>query len=163
MAIAMKQGTMKKAKDTRLLITYSTLTCLYCVIIQKKNIDVTIAPYKAHQTSRQNGSRNLNKRTETTGSFYFLLVLQNHWLGPLSAIFGKNTSDIHHLYRWSTKWSDCDINESIKWQRWLRNRVLLPYQRPQTGGAVSFGTHVYFSVFKEIKCCDFCWFDRFGN
>ena len=55
MAIAMKQGTMKKAKDTRLLITYSTLTCLYCVIIQKKNIYVTIAPYKAHQTSRQNG------------------------------------------------------------------------------------------------------------
>ena len=35
-AIAMKQGTMKKAKDTRLLITYTTLTCLYRVIIQKK-------------------------------------------------------------------------------------------------------------------------------
>lgn len=40
--------------------------------------------------------KNLNKRTETTGSFYFLLVLQNHWLGPLSAILCKNTSDIHH-------------------------------------------------------------------
>ena len=32
----MKRGTVKKAKDTRLLITYSTPTCLYCVIIQKK-------------------------------------------------------------------------------------------------------------------------------
>ena len=163
----MKRGTMKKAKDTRLLITYSTLTCLYCVIFQKKTCTSLLhhTKHAKHHDKMVLLSRikNLNKRTETTGSFYFLLVLQNHWLGPLSAIFGKNTSDIHHLYHWSTKWSDCDINESIKWGRWLRNRVLLPYQRPQSGGAVSFDTHVYFSMLREIKFCDFCWYDRFGN
>lgn len=83
MAIAMKQGTMKKAKDTRLLITYSTLTCLYCVIIQKKTCTSLLhhTKHTKHHDKMVLLSRikNLNKRTETTGSCYFLLVLQNHW------------------------------------------------------------------------------------
>ena len=81
----MKRGTMKKAKDKRLLITYSTLTCLYCVIIQKKK---HLRHYCTIQSTPNvttkwflilSTIKNLIKRTETTGSCYFLLVLQNHW------------------------------------------------------------------------------------
>ena len=106
---------------------------------------------------------NVRKLVGVVISFWSSRIIDLLVIRTPVGLFGKNTSDIHHLYHWSTKWSDCDINESIKWGRWLRNRVLLPYQRPQSGGAVSFGTHVYFSMLKEIKFCDFCWFDRFGN
>ena len=74
---------------------------------------------------------------------------------PCQLYSARNTSDIHHLYHWSTKWSDCDIDESIKWGKWLRNGVLLPYQRPQSGGAVSFGTRVYFSVLWKLNSAIF--------
>lgn len=82
-AIAMKRGTVKKAKDTRLLITYSTVTCLYCVIIQKKTCTWLLhhTKHTKHHDKMALLSRikNLNKRTETTGSCYFLLVHQNLW------------------------------------------------------------------------------------
>ena len=83
MAIAMKRGTVKKAKDTRLLIAYSTPTCLYCVIIQKKTC-TSLLPHTKHTKHHDkmvllSTIKNLIKRTETTGSCYSLLVLQNHW------------------------------------------------------------------------------------
>ena len=55
MTIAMKRGTVKKGKRHEIIdnlqYTDMPLLCHY----PEKNMYVTIAPYKARQTSRQNG------------------------------------------------------------------------------------------------------------
>lgn len=169
-AIAMKLGTMKKAKDTRLLITYTTLTCHYCVIIQKKP-STSLSHHAKHTKHHDNvnskwfyflDSERLYRRTETTGSCYFFLVQQNHWfIGDHDScqLYSARIRVIFIIYTIGPQ-----NKVIVTLERWLRyGGVLLPYQKPQSGGAVSFGLHIYFPVLKEIKFCDFCWFDRFGT